>query len=809
MTVQSPPVSPPRPVSPPAPPGRPVRWARDLAMGVRFAAAGGREGWTRTTLTALGVGLGVALLLFAASVPQVIGARAERENARAPADVTSLSPVPRADATLVRLDVTNEYRGDTVRGQLLRPDGAHPPVPPGVAELPGPGDMAVSPALRDLLSSPDGARLKERLGHRVVATIGERGLTDPSELLFYAGSDTVTPAKGGQRTAGYGFDTAPEEADAVLMTLITLICVVLLVPVTVFMATAVRFGGERRDRRLAALRLVGADIGTTRRIAAGEALFGAVLGLLTGGVLFLLLRRFAGGVQVWNLSAFPADIVPVPAVAALIVVAVPALAVAVTLLALRAVTIEPLGVVRGAGQRRRRLWWRLLFPAVGLAVLIRTRTSVDAERLPGDDHAYVDPYPVAVGAALLLIGLTALLPWLVDASVARLRGGGPVSWQLAVRRLQLGGGAAARAVSGITVAVAGAVALQMLFAGVHQGFRGATDEDTVRSILAVDAPYGDPALAARLTGRLEALPEVRTVLALTETYVARPGPVPEGGSRPISSLTVASCAGLRQVAALPSCRDGDTFVAHIPGNAEQNDWADRTARPGEPVDLDTRSDMRGARPELWTLPASARTVRALRGPHGDPQTGILATPSAVDARLMADGRTRAMVRMADRSPAAEERVRDAAARVDLSLQVSSAQVVERDKAFDTAGTALLAAGTATMAVVALSLLVAQIEQLRERARLLSVLAAFGTRRSTLAWSVLWQTAVPVVIGTVLAMAGGLVLGVVMLDLMDKPYTGWWSCLPLAGAGAGAVLLVTVATLPALWRLTRPDGLRAE
>ncbi|MFJ7999936.1 hypothetical protein ACIQ7D_22795 [Streptomyces sp. NPDC096310] len=88
--------------------------------------------------------------------------------------------------------MTNEYRVDTVRGELLRPDGAHPPLPPGVAELPGPGAMVASPALRDLLSSPDGAQLKRRLGHRVVGTIGDRGLTDPSELAFYAGSDTLT-----------------------------------------------------------------------------------------------------------------------------------------------------------------------------------------------------------------------------------------------------------------------------------------------------------------------------------------------------------------------------------------------------------------------------------------------------------------------------------------------------------------------------------------------------------------------------------------------------------------------------------------
>ncbi|MFJ2557792.1 MULTISPECIES: FtsX-like permease family protein [unclassified Streptomyces] len=805
MTVRRPPAF---PAPPPAPPGHLALRARDLALGVRFAAAGGREGWTRTALTALGVGLGVALLFFAASVPHVIDARAERADARTTADVTARSPVPRADTTLVHLDVSTEYRGDTVRGELLRPDGARPPVPPGVAELPRPGEMVVSPALRELLGSPDGSRLLERLGHRIAGTIGDRGLSDPSELAFYAGSDTLTPARGGTRTAGYGFSSAPVTPDGVLVALITLICVVLLVPVTVFMATAVRFGGERRDRRLAALRLVGADIRTTRRIAAGEALFGAVLGLLTGVALFLAVRPFAGGIQVWNLSAFPADLVPVPGVAALIVVAVPALAVAVTLVALRAVTIEPLDVVRDTGPRARRLWWRLLFPAAGLAVLIRTGRAGDGGRRRGDADPYLDPYPIAAGAVLLLVGLTALLPWLVDAVVARLRGG-PVSWQLAVRRLQLNSGAATRAVSGITVAVAGAVALQMLFAGVHQDFRGPTRDNATRSNLDVEAPYGDPALAARLTDRLEALPEVGTVLAVTEEYVVRPGPVARGAIQPTSSLTVAPCAALRGLAALPSCRDGDTFVAHIPGNAEQNDWADETARPGRPVALNTGSEDDGSKPLLWTLPASARTVQALPGLRGTRETGILATPAAVDPRLLTGSRTRAVLRMTDRSPAAEERVRDAVARVEPSLRVSSADVVERDKAYASVRTALLVAGTATMAVIALSMLVAQIEQLRERRSLLSALAAFGTRRSTLAWSVLWQTAVPVVIGTALATAGGLVLGVVMLDLMDKPYTGWWACLPLAGAGAGMILLVTVATLPVLWRMVRPEGLRVE
>lgn len=53
----------------------PRQWATDLAMGARFAVTGGREGWVRMTLTAVGVGLGVALLLLCTALPNVFAAR--------------------------------------------------------------------------------------------------------------------------------------------------------------------------------------------------------------------------------------------------------------------------------------------------------------------------------------------------------------------------------------------------------------------------------------------------------------------------------------------------------------------------------------------------------------------------------------------------------------------------------------------------------------------------------------------------------------------------------------------------------------
>ena len=67
---------------PPEPPADLRTWARDLALGARFAVGGGREGWTRTVLTAVGVGLGVALLLLAAAVPAMMNTRDHKRVAR-------------------------------------------------------------------------------------------------------------------------------------------------------------------------------------------------------------------------------------------------------------------------------------------------------------------------------------------------------------------------------------------------------------------------------------------------------------------------------------------------------------------------------------------------------------------------------------------------------------------------------------------------------------------------------------------------------------------------------------------------------
>ncbi|MFD4899493.1 ABC transporter permease [Streptomyces sp. NPDC058411] len=785
------------PADPPGPSRTPA-WLRDLALGVRFAAAGGREGWTRTLLTAVGVGLGVTLLFLAASVPHALDVRNARDQARSETKISENpdAQAKKSDSTVLRISSDTEYHDRSITGYLMRADGDHPVLPPGIDAMPAAGEMVVSPALKALLDSPDHALLKERYPYKVTGTIADEGLRSPGELWFYAGSDTLTTAAGGHRVTGYG-DPGPNPPLApLLIVLVIVVCVVLLAPVAIFIATAVRFGGDRRDRRLAALRLVGTDIRSTRRIAAGEALFGSVLGLLIGLALFLTGRQFVGYVEIWDVSAFPADLAPDPRLCLLIALAVPLTAVLVTLTAMRSVVIEPLGVVRNSRARKRRLWWRLLLPLAGLGVFGLTGKA--------GEYEVVNPYAIAGGAVLVLVGLALLLPWLVEACVNRLRGG-PVPWQLATRRLQLSSGAASRAVSGVTVAVAGAVAVQMLFAAMNADFNKATGQDTTRAQFYASSEQVSGDAAVRTIKEFRATEGVTQVIGMVEAYATKPGKYAEDDIQPTTSFSVGDCATLREVARIDSCEDGDTFVVHPRGDKEMAGWVDETARKGKVVQFDSGS---GASLR-WTLPADARTVLSRKDPVGEDRWGIMVTPGAIDATTLPGASTVSQIRIDDSVPDAAEHVRNTAARIDPGMRLVTMTSVERDRQYASIQTGLQVGATATLLLIAASMLVSQLEQLRERKRLLSVLVAFGTRRATLGWSVLWQTAVPVVLGLAVAVAGGLALGATLCWMVRKEVSDWWLFLPLAGAGASLILLVTLLSLPPLWRMMRPDGLRSE
>lgn len=294
------------------------------------------------------------------------------------------------------------------------------------------------------------------------------------------------------------------------------------------------------------------------------------------------------------------------------------------------------------------------------------------------------------------------------------------------------------------------------------------------------------------------------VIGSVEAFATKPGDYAEDDIQPTTSLTVGTCETLRELARIGACEDGDTFVVHPKGDKDMTAWIDETARKGEVVEIGS-----GKNPMRWTLPADSRTVTGRTDPMGDPHWGIMATTGAVDAGKLPDATIITQIRVDRSVPDVAEYVRNTAARIDPGMRFVTIDSVGRDRQYASIQTGLQVGASAVLLLIALSMLVSQLEQLRERKRLLSVLVAFGTRRSTLGWSVLWQTAVPVVLGLAVAVAGGLGLGAMLVHLIEKEVSDWWLFWPMAGVGGALILLVTLLSLPPLWRMMRPDGLRTE
>ncbi|MGI8415326.1 MAG: hypothetical protein ACR2P2_03795, partial [Nakamurella sp.] len=369
----------------------------DLRLGARLAVGGGRASWIRLALMAFAIGISVTLLLIGASIGRAGDARAARFAATVPTTVADV--VQRAggesDQVLaktrelatfeVHVSVLNSA-GHQVQGADVAPLVSKPPLPPGVAALPAPGELVVSPALADLLRPGAGAGLRPRLSGPIVGSIAESGLSSPGELRFYRGAalggDQLTDqSRGiswGNRLSAFTpnglvlglYGPMNGISDLDLMVVVTGIAI-LIVPLLVFISIAGRIGGPARSRRVAAIRLIGGSIRQLRRFTIAEALLASVSGLLVGLVGFLIARLFAPNISVSGAGFFVSDVRPDPRLSAAALVGVPVLVVMSVLIGQRRTIVEPLGVQRRGRPRPRRLLWRLgVVAAAGVALVV-------------------------------------------------------------------------------------------------------------------------------------------------------------------------------------------------------------------------------------------------------------------------------------------------------------------------------------------------------------------------------------------------------------------------------------------------------
>jgi hypothetical protein len=797
-----------------------------MRLGVRLAVGGGRTSLLRLVFATVGIGLAATVLLLGACVPHLVARYQERENANT-AVTTPIAGV----SPLYSFEYTDEYLDTTIAGTYVYAAGSNAPVPPGLSRVPGPNQIVLSPALAGLLDSPAGAVLRKRFPERVVGIIGDAGLTQPTDLSYYAGASAdLVAADGVQQVYGYGSDNDGIDVfnqDILFGFLLANGVVILLLPILVFVGVSSRIAGAQRDRRLAALRLLGAGVPQTRRIAAAESLVGAATGLVLGVVLFLLARQALGGVDTFDFSAFTSDLVPSWPFAALAVLIVPAISVGTALVALRRTLIEPLGVFRESSPARRRLRWRLELIVIGVAAL----SSMSLDR----SDTLLRAAQSTLGTTALLVGVPAMLPWLLERTVGTVRGG-PVSWQLAVRRLQLDSGTPARVVAGVAVVLAGAIALQTLLIAAHASTQLSSPANAGDLLpgnngrqVGIVQVTSDGGLADQVTATLRAAPGVFGVDQFWQLPVRLPRPVQEtstddGQTNTFPTSTaefdVADCAEVQRLLKVSDCRDGDVFAP-----VADPSWGAAIAppAPGTTVSATDETGLEGDVPDPknyghWTMPADVRPADQTALAEKFDLGSVLLTPGALDAlgnTVSLNNATAIYAAQVDPyDQDSPDDIGDALVPYLWRTQVfplyTQSAGQPGDRLLNEARRALTVGSLFTLAVAGASLLVLALEQIRERRRSLATLAAAGVPRAVLARSLLWQTAIPVVVAAAVANAIGITLAAAVLHSSNSPIAfDWPGIASLDAAAIAMVLLITGLTLPSLRSATRLTAMRTE
>jgi hypothetical protein len=752
-----------------------------LRLGLRLTLRGGREGMVRLGVITSAVALAVALLLSVLSTFHAFTVTNDRGCWECTTGAAIGTPAPvagsaaEADAELWNYTV-DYYRGQKIERLDEAVLGSRAPVVPGLASMPGAGQYAVSPAMAALLASAPADELGDRYPGTRVGLIGTAALSSPDELVIISGYQPAQLLALPATTVVTALATKPAvNTTATGYTYgFGVIAIAMFIPLLILISMATRLAAARRDERYAAMRLVG---GTTRQIsviAAVDAVVGAVLGAVIGAGLFLAVQPQVAKLALTGARYFPAQVTPTAAGYVAVLVGVPLVSLLGALRSLRAVRIDPMGVVRKTRTRRALSWPALLLP-IGL-VLFQIHVGSGNFTL------------VFAGLVLVFAGLISCGGWLTGMA-ARL-----IVWSahrpgtlLAGRRLLDNPRVAFRSVSGLVVAVfigtaAAGVVPALVSNQVHAG--GGTLTDVMRTSFTSQLSLGlTPAQGDRAVAQLEAVPDV-TVLPMY-AYVTPGTPIQDTiacgyGGGCTSGALVVTCAALAHFPAFGACPPGT-------GPDAEGSFA-------EALLTDNMLDIDNHLPVI----------------DGSSRTGTVAISQAYLGAVLVESDRPDSLERARTLLTGYARQTGASDSPETFGEVAQTRAV----LFNEAQRITLVAVALTLLVAGVSLAVAVAGGMVERKRPFTLLRLTGVPLSALYRLALLEALVPLVIaGAVAVVSGMAVAGPVVKQLAAKSAAvlvlPGQSYLVTAGAGLAAALLVLVATLPVLGRITRPQDARFE
>lgn len=423
----------------------------------------GRSSWNRLGLTAAAVALGMLMLLVFAAGINALNARSSHSSWRYDIflgssnqkPVTGVAPLKAKVATDGNL---NKWKNENITTVSLRATGENSPQIHGLP-TPKEGEYYISHGISEAMRSDPTADIGARFGKKQIGIIPESLSTSPDSLEVIRGM-SEQEASDERVTEVYQLKESGQAVSTYSglgYILLSIGATVLLFPIVVFISIATQLGSAQREKRYAALRLIGAARGQVSRIMAVESLSAASVGIIIGSLAYLAILPFMSQYYFDDMRFYPSDLT-VPVLQYIFMVALALLfCLFANWLGMRHVHISPLGVARSGKISKRPRAWRLIVLLPGILLFTWFSLPNGAQWLQENgsgDNASLILLLLIAGIMSIMFGLLVAGSWLTS-SVSRSmsRRTRNVTTLLAGKRIASQSKRVFRSVSGVVLAL--------------------------------------------------------------------------------------------------------------------------------------------------------------------------------------------------------------------------------------------------------------------------------------------------------------------------------------------------------------------
>ena len=436
----------------------------------------GRQSFARLGLTTAAVALGVVLVCyFTAGVNGLMGRvnglainTAAYQAARGVAEQKPIAGVEPLKVGGTRRGDASKWRGQYIQSYSMYGTAKSPQF--AKLKTPRPGEYYLSKALADAVAEYPEDNILARFGKntKYLGVIPSDYVASPDALMIVRGasaeevaeSDAFTKSQGQPsyfadvyRTDANGLKS-DAKIDPVAVIVFGVGGTILLFPIVIFVSVATQLGAAQREKRYAALRLIGATKRQVGRVLMLESLLASVVGVIIGLGAFWLLQAPLQDFKMDGMRFNPSDLALTGTQYALIIGLTLGLTMFVNWRRMRRAQISPLGVSRSVEKVKKLRAWRALVPALGIAFFAWLSSKPGRDWLDANKESAIPMLLLTTALLLVMFGLILAGGWLTNKlSLLAARWANNGSMLIAGKRTAVHSRTVFRSVSGVVLAL--------------------------------------------------------------------------------------------------------------------------------------------------------------------------------------------------------------------------------------------------------------------------------------------------------------------------------------------------------------------